>query len=296
MSKTPQQRYTDSIKYLKKIDHALGMEVDNKLGPNAATVGAEISLKDFGYWNALAGDKHDAVRALLLCFIAYFRTPHCRMDWASPQALDDIKKKHSGSSKSEVDAEILYFAQIPGVNASALAHAAEYHNSASGVPDYLNRTRNDKELGGNPVCYNGVFLWLFVAGFVSKRWLAKDANELDANTANDKLGNGPKLYPREWGDIPRGYIWNIHRIGDKTTCHWGVSLGKDRAAACNNTDESPTKKLAYEKGDTKFGIFKFTEICDVLNGHSKYGYTPGSTNASNIMVRAFDPATITTYY
>jgi len=296
MSKTPQQRYAESIAYLKKIDSPLGAEVDRMLGPKVMTVGTEISLARSGFWNPLAGDKHDAMRALLLCYIAYFRTPHCKMDWASTQMLDQIKSKFVNKSKSDIDTEIRYFIQDPARTPQALAHAAETHNLVSGVPDYLNRTRKDKELGANPVCYNGVFLWLFVSGFVSKRWLAKEANELDANSANRILGDGQVVGQDRWNSIPRGYIWNIHRTGDKTTCHWGVSLGNDRAAACNNTDESPTMKLAYETGDTKFGIFKFSEICTLLERHSKYGYSPGGAASGNITVRAFDPTTITTYY
>lgn len=297
MSKTPQQRYAESLAYLKKIDNSLGVDVDQKIGPaKLAAVGGEISLSKSGFWNALAGDKHDAMRALLLCYIAYFRTPHCRMDWASTAMLDQVKKKFANKSRSDIDTEIKYFIQVPGRLSASLAVAAETNNLVSGVPDYFNRTRKDRELGANPVCYNGVFLWLFVSGFVSKRWLAKDANELDANSANRILGDGQIVPQTQWDSIPRGYIWNIHRTGDQTTCHWGVSLGNGRAAACNNTDESPTLKMTYESGESKFGIFRFSDICAVLEGHDKYGYTPGGATSGNIVVKAFDPTTITTYY
>ena len=111
------------------------------------------------------------------------------------------------------------------------------------------------------------------------------------------LGDGAVVDKADWHTIPRGYLWNIHRVGDKTTCHWGLSLGDNVAAACNNTDESPTKKLAYEFGNTFYGRFNFRDICDVLNGTDKYGHSgTDAPTKTNIVVRQVNPLTVASYY
>ena len=110
------------------------------------------------------------------------------------------------------------------------------------------------------------------------------------------VGDGAVVDRRDWGLIPKGYVWNVHRVGDKSTTHWGVSVGNDTAIACNNTDSSPAKKLVYIRGNTHYGKFKFSEICEVLNGTVKYGHTGTGAPGENIVVRAFDPTNPPTPY
>jgi len=75
----------------------------------------------------------------------------------------------------------------------------------------------------------------------------------------------------DWGAIPPGYIFNIHKKGDPTTCHWGVTLDNGRAVGRNNTGESVEGGLTYEAGGrSQYGIFAFRDICRVLNVDRRY--------------------------
>ena len=295
MARTDQERYNESIAYLKTVDIALANEIDGKLRTQPR-VGGEISLSKAGYWNTGSDGQHAAVRALLLCHIAYFRPPHAGVDYASTIALNGIKADCKRKSEQQVKDDILCFTSSPASSHESLAKASETAHDLSGVVDNFRRTRKDTNVSPTPVCYHGVVTWLFLAGFISKRWLAKEGNTLTAYTANKYLGDGTDVPSDQWDSIPRGYLWNIQRKGDPFTCHWGVSLGNNKAAACNNTDESPGLKLVYENGNTFYGVFPFSDICRVLNVNSKYGYDPNKPGDMNLVVKKIDPTAITTYY
>lgn len=295
MSRTPTERFDEAVAYLKdNIDAGLAKDVKEKIvgKDNIKKAGEDISLSGAGYWKKSTDEQHGAVRALLLCNVAYFRKPHSAKDVATNEQLDAIRKAMLGKSAAVVNEEIELF--LPGKNPSlkGLAASAEVVNELSGVFDPFTRTRQDKTVSLNPICYNGVLAWLFHAGFVSKRWLAREGARLQASTANDVLGQGVVLKEDKWDEIPKGYLWNVHRVNDPETCHWGVSLGEDIAIACNNTDVSLVAQLEYldKKGSTKYGKFKFTEICKVLNSHFKYGHEgKEAPKKTNIAVRQINP-------
>jgi len=302
-NKTDNERYDQALAYIATINVALSTQINTYIDINKAAVGAELSLAGSGYWKSGSTAQHIAVRALLLCHIAYFRQPHAKMDYASPFMLDITRRWCVGKSLAAITGEIRLYLPAADPKLTDLADAAIRINEVIGVVERIERKRTDTNVSTNPICYDGVVSWLFSAGFISKRWLAKEANDMHASKVNGYLGNGLVVPKEEWGNIPLGYIWNIHREGDKTTCHWGVSLGDGQALACNNTDESNFKKLAYingpsgRPGDTKYGRFLLADICEVLNGTLKYGHVgPLAPIGTNIVVRKINPTAIDTYY
>jgi len=301
MARTDGERYKDALDFLKTVTGSLGAEVEAKTGGKKTQVGAELSLEGAGYWYSGSNDQHSAVRALLLCHIAYFRPPHAQQEFAGKYYLDLTRKECHGKSKAQVIEEIRYYEKGTNPSHKGLADAACRVNKVEGVVDRLMRTRKDVNVSGNPICYDGVVSWLFAAGFISKRWLAKEGNDMQAAKVNGYLGNGEEVDKDHWDSIPQGYIWNIHRVNDKTTCHWGVSLGDGIAVACNNTDESPTKKLEYlpsdPAGNTQYGKFRMADICEVLNGTVKYGHHgKDAPTATNIVLRKVNPLQQLSYY
>jgi hypothetical protein len=200
------------------------------------------------------------------------------------------------------------------------------------VTEY-SRTRADTNVGTGPVCYNGTSTWLFAAGFVSRRWLAKEGSEMLDRTARLYLGEGALIGGRDqWDNIPRGHIFHIHKNGDQNTCHWGVSLGNGRAAACNNTAQAPQRNQDGSKvrqptttgrpglpietnlhfegtGSPTYGVFQMDELCDILNRTSKYmvgtldktdptaDYVESNhPSGCNIVVRHVDPERQNNWY
>lgn len=303
MARTDQERFNESILYLSGVDVQLADDVNHKI-TNKALAGQQISLGGAGYWHSGTPEQHQAVRAFLLCVIAYLRAPHAHQINIDQAGLDRLRNSFRSKSVQQVNQEILCFVRKNGASLADLASASTRICHPTGTVDVLARTRTDDNVGAGPVCYNGVKTWLFAAGFVSKRWLAKEGQQLDGNCANRYLGDGVELQPDGWDNIPLGYMWNIHKKGDKTTCHWGVSLGDNNAVACNNTDGSPNPEggvymLQYETGtNSAYGKFKFTDICKVCNWNFKYQGVDGKNDPSgyNIVVRQIDPRAVTTFY
>ncbi len=302
MARTDDERYTQALDCLKAIDTDLAADVDAKIGARATAVGAKLSLAGAGYWRAGSAAQHTAVRALTLCHIAYFTPPHADKDYANDAALDSTRVRCHGRPLRQIEEEIRLYLRLPNPTLDDLADAATRVNEVVGVMERMFRKRTDTNVSSNPICYDGVVSWLFTAGFISKRWLAREALKMKAAKANKYLGDGVIVDEDDWGSIPRGYVWNVHRVGDKETCHWGVSLGDGKAVACNNTDVSLTKTLAYindegaRPGDTKYGKFLLADMCEVLNGHFKYGHEgTGKPTKMNIVLRKINPLHVQSY-
>lgn len=296
MLKTDKGRYEEALAYIRQLSGPLATDLNATLGTRAKAAGGAISISHAGYDKPGTKAHRDAVRALMLLQYAYFRMPYAPQDYASDYVLGLTLSNGLARTKSDIDAEILEYLPTGTGTRDGLADAAERIDSLTGVFDPVVYRRTDTNLSNNPVCYHGVGTWLFGAGLVSKRWLAAGWNRITAYTCNAIIGDGVVVPRKNWSLIPKGYVWNIHRVGDKSTTHWGVSVGNDVAIACNNTDESPLKKLAYIRGDTKYGKFKFSEICDVLNSTVKYGHDGTGVPGENIVVRQIDPTNPPTPY
>ncbi len=290
MARTDQQRYDETITFLKGFNKALGDEVDHLI-TDKAKAGKDISLEGGGYWYSGSDDQHKAVRSYLLCLVAYYRPPYGTRDDAT-YAIGLEKTRLHGKSLNQVKEEILYFLPVPHPTLEDVVKAAKSIDKLNGSIYGPIRTRKDDMLGPNPICYDGVAAWLYAAGFVSKRWFAKSGG-INANNANRYIGTGQEVQPADWDKIPAGHIWNIHKKNDPTTCHWGVSLGNGKAAATNNTAESPAGKVNFEAGGgSKYGRFVFKEICDVLNKDTRYRLAGGQDHSSgiNITVLQLNPS------
>lgn len=308
--RTPQQRFDQALAHIRNLSDDLAEDIKGK-GLDKATAGAEISLGGGGFWKSGSAEQHMAVRGVMLCLIAYFRTPHSKFDFASPGEITTARDSLKGRTLQQVNEEILYYLPKDGAKLADLADAAIRVDQVSGIVNVLKRTRTDNNVSLNPVCYHGVSTWLFASGFVSKRWFAKEGSDLTGYTANRYLGQGTEVPQTNWGRIPRGYIFNIHKQGDPSTCHWGVSLGEGMAVGCNNTDGSPGQDLTYRGGgNTHYGVFNFAELCTLLNKNTKYKmdkftqevgelpvFTKGDHESGiNIVVRQINPEAMAAVY
>lgn len=294
-SRTDTQRFDQAVKYIKdKISNSLGTEIEQKItarpGATKDTVGKELSLKGKGFHFTGSDAQHMALRALMLCQITYFRKPHAEFDaYCTDETLDTTRKAWKGKSEALVQSQIKMYERKAVRHLTDVSAAAKRIKKVEGAVNPVQRQTTDDNVSKAPVCYHGVSAWLFAAGMVSKRWYAREGLKIDGNTANQQLGQGVTVAQTNWDSIPEGYVWNIHRTGDPTTCHWGVSLGNGMAAACNNTDKSPgMEQLNYTEGNTAYGQFNFVELCNILNANEKYG---GSSvkNTGNIVVKQINP-------
>ncbi len=294
MSRDDQQRYDQALAHVKSVNAGLATEINTKLKPKAAAIGAEISLGGAGYWRSGTAAQHAAVRGLLLCQIAYFRPPHCMTNQAATPVLNATRTTFLRKSLAQVNSAIELYTKSPAASPDSLARAAEEVNQLGGDVDFVTRELGAKNLGNNIICYNGVTAWLFAARMVSKKWLAGPGGQIDANNADRAFGKTQLVDPGSWATIPRGHLWTIQRTNDPTTCHWGLSLGQDKAAATNNTMGSPVLMLDSLKGSSQYGTFQFSEMCKVLNSDFKYGHVGTVVPAApdtNIVVKTINPAT-----
>lgn len=321
-------RFNLALAHIRTISGPLADDIDAKSTLWTTAKKDLLSLGGAGYWRSGTAEQHVAVRALLLCTLCYYRPDHAAMELATDAVLGEIRTRMLGKSIGLVNDEIRLYLRLPAPTKDGLAQAALNVFSTLGNVTGYSRTRTDTNVGTGPVCYNGTSTWLFAAGFVSRAWLAKEGSQMLDRTARLYLGEGSIIGgPAQWGSIPRGHIFHIHKTGDQNTCHWGVSLGGGRAVACNNTAQAPrrladativrsgeipkgkTMALAVEdnlafEADTNatYGIFQMAELCDILNRTSKYMVgtldksgmvdryvESNSLTGCNIVVRHVDP-------
>jgi len=255
MERTNAQRVDESIDYIKKnISPILATKFN---GINKEVAGKQISLKGHHYMPIGWGDQHKAVRALLLC----------HQHFLDVYAFPDLAKTfYKSKPKKEIDKYISAFVkQTP--TAEMLAQKAEGYILNQAKLDYHNRKREDSQISGSAiVCYTGVMLWLFQAGFLTLKGFKN--NQVNVNNCNQILGNGIRWDIEKINQIPRGHIWNFQG-GSKSVCHWGVSLGNGRAAGTNNTISETVdgRKVSVKfegSGGMVYGKFDLKSQFDVL--------------------------------
>lgn len=264
MLKTNKTRYADAVRYLESVDDELATAVKTLGLGRESTLGGMISLGGKSY-NADA-DHRAATRALLLCIATFFGKPHASSDEALNYYLTEARTRYKAKTKTQVDAEFEFYAVRDDVSLDGMVLAATTVKSSGPVEFAPFRLRTDTNVGPSPICYDGVFNWLYAAGFISRRWLG--GVTIHASTIHQHLGDGQIVSPTDWDKIEKGYIWNIYKKTSRDTCHWGVSLGVGRAAGCNNTGQGRVK---YEDtGKDAYGVFDFVELCKVLETTEKY--------------------------
>lgn len=266
MIKTDKGRYDDALTYVTKFNAELGQSVKTWTTGREKIVGGKLALGGTS-WDA-DESKREATRALLLCTVAFFGAPHNPGDASGLDFyVSSVRAACRTKSLAQVTEELQCYLRLPTATHESLAKAAETVKKLEPLNYYPMRLRTDVNVGKNPICYDGVFNWLFVAGFISRRWLGKHGPDIHASRVHKHLGDGTPIAVKDWGSIPRGYIWNIHKTTDRETCHWGVSLGDGKAAACNNTGQG---QVTYLEGNDAYGKFHFVELCDVLETTEKY--------------------------
>lgn len=304
MSRTNQQRFNEAITYLEQfvsaplaqtVRVALQAQADNVVGQMLQPeqkAGAAISLRGAEYWLYRNEQQHTAVRALLLCQHAFLKPPYAEADFAETNGVA-TKALYFRKTEEEVKQAIRCYEPVPNPTHADLERAARNVLAAEGKFDFETRRRSDESIGnGSIVCFNAVKTWLFNAGFVSLRWLAQNSMRLNANTANQILGNGTIIPMNAVAGVPAGHIFNFHAINQPSVCHWGVSLGGGLAAGSNTTAEwnarhgqfKVTHRVNFLVGDSKCGQFSLLESAQVCQMKYQIGDTP-----QNIVVRRIDP-------
>lgn len=292
--------YNESIQHIQNINAALATEVSRLVQSKRTSIEAELSLKGGGFWHSGSDTQHKALRALMLCQIAFFRPPHSSSVIASTTELNKTKTMYKGVSTHLVDEAIRCYQVLPGKSLQKIASEAERANQTSQALEVHHITRTGIQLGQNPICYNGLTIWLFNAGYVSKMWLAKEGSAITANNADTAFGLSQGVPVAQWGNIPAGHIWTIQRKNDPTTCHWGVSLGNGKSAATNNTPGSPCLMLPFISGGSVCGTFLMVDMCKVLNSEFKYGHLKGAIEPDfedeNIVLKTINPSISSALY
>lgn len=301
----------------------LALEVDQAISENdlkKGTLGQKISLK--GIWSKghLYRSQHVALRALMLCQAIFLNPPWARKakykrtpdghggyqserDGYAPFYTGGELKAHSSvvrnMSEGDIKKRILCYIPVGGVSGDDIAKAAEMA-VGQGTIDYTNLTRDSELLFQNAICFDAVSLWLFKSGFVSIRWLTREGPSLQADTANDMLGDGKVITVDELDRMPRGMLFNFHggKSGsrdNRDVCHWGVSLGGGMGAAANTTAKETTLdgrtiQVTFTPGSSLYGIFRMRESYEVCK--LKYG----KERKLDTVIRQIDPSLVRTYY
>ncbi len=312
------QRYDDTLDYLDSVSAELANHVNQQLvGANKTTVGTALSLAGHKMY-AVFGSKPvgRAVRALMLCHRAYFGTNWAKQtgakgagiaaDYNAPGGATVTKDAYLNKAEAVVQGAIrTYLATTPGT--AALASAAELvQNGATGIiPRFETMTRSTRPFPSGQVCFNCVYWWLFVSGFVSLRWILRNGLSLGAENSNALLGLGTTLARAGTGlpDIPRGMIVNWRGSQEDTAdiCHWAVSLGDGYAIGANNTlkgisdrsvDPDPKRPLIdvdFRSGGSPFGVFSIADMWNVYDGDKTFSNKAGRAGC---VVAMIDPSTI----
>jgi len=323
MARSDLERYNDTYKYLHTVSSELALHVDQQVASrnlSKGELGRALSLK--GIWSKghLYRGQHWAMRALMLCHAIYLTSGWARqrenirelkegrveitgfryVDFPLLANIDVPTSIIRNMSESQIKKMILGYVPVGGVSADDLAQAAE-SAVEDGMVDFRTLTRDAPCKFRTCICYDGVRLWLFKAGFVSIRWLTREGPSLMAHTANEILGNGTVIGRDQLKRMPRGYIFNFHGgtvLGrdNKDVCHWGISLGGGLGAATNTTasenDRGRTVAVNFIRGAGagQYGVFRLKESYDVCA--LKYSGDRGCET----VIRQIDPQSIDNLY
>jgi hypothetical protein len=306
MARTNVVRFDETVQYIRTyIDAGLAQNIENIILQNRSkdSVGADLSLSGHKYWKNGTDGQHKAVRALILCQKTYltenyavgangggFNYEHDADRTYLPK--DYYLKK----TEEEVKRAVKCYWPILTASRDDLVTAATGISNPQGITHWLTLTRDTDPFPNMPVCFDALKMWLFKAGFVSLRWLAKTGPLMTAQTVNAMLGDGVIIEERDLNSIPAGYLFNFHRKGDKAVCHWGVSLGSGWAAGSNTSANwlgSPAP-VRFRSGDSKYGEFTLQSSLDVCK--NKYARKESGEKTVEVTIRKIDPTVVTTYF
>lgn len=235
MTKTDQDRYDQTIKYINTISLPLANKIKQKVGGNQIQYGQMISLGEgnASFIRGVVSNQHHAIRALVLCQNLFL-----------PQGERDNNKTvlHcKGMSENEVKEAVLIYAPKLAVPLIEFRNVAERERMGSKGHNHdriLWLTRGSMVFDGATNCYGAVNVWLVKSGLCSLDWLMN--SPCTAYNVNQVVGNGQEWDLKDLGSIPAGWIFNIHDAHDQNICHWGVILETDsqgrKWAAASNTE------------------------------------------------------------
>lgn len=291
MARTDTERFDQALDYInKQISPKLATELRLKGIARKQQLGKAISLAKGGFWRTGTKTQHMALRGLLLCQQIYLKPPVGRSD----NAKDGSETKTFFKSKSEeqVKEAIRIFMCKPNVSLQDFAQAALNIQNPAGGFNWISRTRNDTSFGGITNCYGAVRMWLLNSGCCSLQWYDNEGSKITAYTVNQIIGDGTVYDESALGDIPKGYVFNIHDSKNPVICHWGVALGNGWAAASNTTPgaldpENKPVMVDFRKGNAGYGEFRLQSAVDVCK--LKY-------DSHVVVVKALDPTRNPNYY
>ena len=301
---TGQQRYDNTLQYLKSVDNELGKHVDETVlnGEDKGKIGEGLSLQGHKMY-AVFGSKPvgRAVRALLLCQRAYLG-PHWGKsrtgagDYRKPNGPTLTKNQYLGKSEAVVQEAIRSYVATTPTTFTLADVAEDVGGGVSGLDlPWETLTRAQNPFPSGLVCFNALLWWLYKSGFVSLRWLARDGGGIGAENANELLGNGTPVTRTTLAATPRGMMVNWRGANDANSgiCHWAVSLGDGYAVGANNSGggrlNGKDVMVTFQSGGGAFGVFKMEDMWDVYSGDKTYHPKIGR---SEFVVATIDPATV----
>lgn len=309
MVSSTDERLSKTLNYISNdISSSLRVRLDEALiGRNKVELAEAISLGGAGYWRHGSEGQHSAVRALILCQKVFLYPPWAKgaagwdMVYVGDEGPDWAKTHFLKKTEEEVKAALrAYFMPTPGTR-PGLVEAARNSADASTLY-YAKLTRETSPFPGMQICFDAVRMWLFKAGFVSIPWLTKFGMQITAQTANQMLGDGEVVHENVLQNFPAGYIFNFHREGDKSVCHWGIGLGGRNAVGANTTAKagsgSDEKRVAFISGSSVYGTFDLKssyDVCVRKYARAKTTTSAGETHA-RVVIRKIDPTTVAGYF
>jgi hypothetical protein len=309
MPKTNDERFDDTIAYVRNLDDALATDIESRT-PFHNVVGSALSLEAQNWTerfkNVLTNERQrQAVRALVLCRAVYHQVPYAtaaqngtHFSFGSPE---DVIRYFRDKDQQTLDDAIRCYVQIGG-NVQSLVRAAQARQNPAGGIQWDTITRQPNAAFGEQTCFNGVALWLFQSGYVSLRWLIKCKMDMTPQLVNTWLGNGVQIQPAALANMPRGHIFNFHLQNRSDVCHWGISIGAGRgvavntkAAALGTAQDAANVEVNFSgAGSSAYGEFALMESYTVCT-HS-YERSNRQSPLANVVIRQIDPATEPSYY
>lgn len=296
MAKSARERFDDTILYLiSYIEAGLAVKASTALLGREDEVGAALSLSRSNGTKA----QRRANRALLMCQYAFLEPPHAvdqDDNGYNYHGDPELGKTHyRDQTEIQIQDAIRAYLPVAGAAVADLVTAADAVKGGSPHgPAWEVFTRASDPFPRMRVCFDALRLWLFKAGFVSLHWLTKSGPTMTAQTANNILGQGQVVAAGMEHTIPAGWLFNIHKEGDQSVCHWGISLGGGWAAGCNTQPDwpgSPAPVQFRNGGDMHYGEFLLSSSVEVC----RYKYSTVAGAPTNVVLRQIDPSAVQTY-
>ena len=319
---TQDERMQKAVDYLTAFDGGLAQHALERLDlmtpEEKNALKDAISLKGHKMYAAFGSSaKGMAVRALLLVQRAYLFLDTWSIgngglafswgkDGLAANSATWTKNYWLDKSETEVRAALGGYQELGTPSEEAVIEAAFQIKTGiiNNPPPWEKLTRTMRDFPGGRVCFDGLCWWLFKAGYVSLRWMAKEKGRMVAQNANDILGLGHNVVDVDAGQwdlarskaaiaqIPRGRLINWRGKGaNHGVCHWAYTLGGGAAVGVNNSSAAagPNGTLIntdFKSGGTEYGVFTIESMCSVYDSKlSRKGFIVATIHPHDIPTR-----------